>query len=96
VTLVLTINAPPSLEDDLVDYILGSGLVGGFTSYPVMGHGESEDLSIAEQVAGSRKRIQFEVLIDESKAARLTDKLGSEVGPDITYWQYQLVGIGRT
>jgi len=93
---LLVMNLPPALEEDLIDYLLSLECVGGFTSYAAQGHGEHENLSIAEQVSGRRKRIQFEVLIEEESVETVTSGLAGEVGADITYWQQPMNNLGRT
>lgn len=94
---LLTINLPPALEEDLVDYLLTVDTLKGFTSYHAMGHGEHDNLSIAEQVSGRRKRIQFEILLeDESEAEHIVSGLATQVGKDIKYWQLPVNGLGST
>lgn len=93
---LLIINLPPALEEDLVDYLLTLDFVQGFTSYPVQGHGEHENLSIAEQVSGRRNRKQFEMLIDAKNYEQITTGLADAVGKDILFWQMPVQQIGRT
>lgn len=94
---LLTINLPPALEEDLIDYLMKLDLLKGFTSYQAMGHGEHENLTIAEQVSGRRRRIQFEILLDdEADAEAIISGLADEVGKDIRYWQLPVSGIGTT
>ena len=95
-SVLLTINLPPALEEDLVDYLLSLDFVVGFTSYAVQGHGEHRNLSVAEQVTGRRKRMQFEMLIDEAEYKQITSALAAAVGKDLTYWQIPVNHIGRT
>ena len=92
---LLVLNIPPELEDDLVDYLLSVPELGGFTSYPVRGHGENRRLSIAEQVAGRRGRIQFELILPEESITDLLENLEPEVGTDIFFWQQEVVRSGR-
>src|SRR5690606_13563824 len=61
ITTMLVLNVPPELEEDLVDYLLTLEAVAGFTSFRVHGHGEHAHLSIAEQVAGRRARLRYEI-----------------------------------
>ncbi|TNE75753.1 MAG: DUF3240 domain-containing protein, partial [Gammaproteobacteria bacterium] len=89
------LNIPPELEEDLVDYLLAREEVGGFTSYPVHGHGEQGHLSIAEQVTGRRKRVQFETLLPERHVEAVIGGLVSEVGNGIHYWQLPVAQSGR-
>ena len=94
---LLTLNLPPTLEEDLVDYLLALDIHSGFTSYQAMGHGEHTNLTIAEQVSGRRKRVQFEILLDdETEAQKIIAGLASEVGRDIRYWQIPVSGLGGT
>lgn len=93
---LLIINLPPALEEDLVDYLLTLDSVQGFTSYAVQGHGEHENLSIAEQVSGRRNRKQFEMLIEAGEFESITAGLASSVGKDILFWQMPVQQIGRT
>ena len=91
--LILTIA--PSLEDELSDYLLSLVEVGGFTSYPVRGHGENRQLSIAEQVTGRQKRVQFELILAAEHVATVLHGLKENVGSDIFYWYQDVNGSGR-
>ncbi|WP_461518626.1 DUF3240 family protein [Porticoccus sp.] len=93
-TTLLVLNITPELEEDLVDYLLSSTEVSGFTSYPVHGHGEQHNLSIAEQVSGRRKRIQFEILLPEEYSAEVLAGLAEQVGKGIHYWQLPVLRSG--
>lgn len=96
-TTLLVLNLPPALEEDLIDYLLSLDAVSGFTSYHAMGHGEHDNMSIAEQVSGRRKRLQFELLLEDGEVAeRIVAGLGSAVGQDIRYWQQPVGGLGET
>lgn len=92
---MLVLNIPPALEEDLIDYLLSQAAVKGFTSYEARGHGSDLELSIAEQVSGRQKRIQFELLIEEEAIQPLLDGLSAEVGKDIVYWQQLIENIGH-
>ncbi|MBD2858655.1 DUF3240 family protein [Spongiibacter sp. KMU-158] len=91
---LLVLNIPPELEDELVDYLLGIEALSGFTSYPVRGHGEQRRLSIAEQVTGRRKRVQFELILSAPALTTLLEGLSS-VGTDIYYWYQDVAGSGH-
>ena len=59
---LVILNAPPSLEEALVDWLLAHGSGTGFTSFPAEGHSTRHDnLSTAEQVSGRQRRQQFQV-----------------------------------
>jgi len=91
----LVLNIAPELEEDLIDYLLSLDAVTGFTSYEARGHGHNADMSLAEQVSGRRKRLQFELLIEEIAIAGLLSNLSIEVGKDINYWQETVTNFGR-
>lgn len=94
---MLVLNVPPVLEEDLVDYLLSHPDIDGFTSFAAAGHGAAgSSLSIAEQVTGRRKRIQFEIIMASDRVNRVTENLGTTVGPDIVYWQTPVQGLGRS
>ncbi|MDD2934151.1 MAG: DUF3240 family protein [Methylotenera sp.] len=69
---LLIIIAPPDLEETLIDILLQKTEISGFTTSNVSGHGSSHGegvvkLSIAEQVTGRQRRVQFmthAVLVD--------------------------------
>lgn len=94
--VLLIINLPPALEEDLVDYLLSIDSVEGFTSYAVQGHGDHRNLSVAEQVSGRRSRVQFEMVIDQNDFEPITSSLGKAVGKDLLYWLMPVLDIGRT
>jgi Protein of unknown function (DUF3240) len=61
-SVMVTVNVPPALEERFVDWLLSSDVVAGFTSYVAYGHGASHDhLSVAEQVSGRQRRIEFRI-----------------------------------
>ncbi|MDH3787240.1 MAG: DUF3240 family protein [Xanthomonadales bacterium] len=93
---LLRINIPPGLEEDMVDLLLASGEIRGYQSYPTRGHGSVGAMTIAEQVAGRRDRVQFEIVLD---AALLQSTLAvlKEAFPvrDVIYWVLPVVQSGR-
>lgn len=92
---LLVLNIAPQIEDEMVDYLLAQSSVSGFTSYPVRGHGEHSYLSIAEQVSGRRKRIQFEIIMAVPEVDELLAGLAANVGKEIAYWQLPIINFGR-
>lgn len=92
---LLVLNIPPELEDELVDYLLSLPGAGGFSSYPVRGHGEQARLSIAEQVSGRRKRIQFELILSQELIDSVLTGLREQVGTDIYFWQQAVTRSGH-
>jgi hypothetical protein len=93
---LLVMNAPPALEEDLVDYLLSLPFIEGFTSFQANGHGQSTGLNVSEQVTGRQQRIQFEIILAEELAAAVLGGLTQQVGPGITYWQLPVTQPGRS
>ena len=91
---LLILNTRPELEEDLVDYLLSLSCVSGFTSYPVRGHGHHQNLSVAEQVSGRRKRLQVEIMLEEDAVPTLLSGLVENVGRDINWWRMPVMDSG--
>ena len=52
---LLNLVVTPEVEDAVADWLLEYPTVTGFSSYPISGHGSSEQrMTLAEQVAGRR------------------------------------------
>ncbi|MCB1664956.1 MAG: DUF3240 family protein [Pseudomonadales bacterium] len=91
--LVLTLS--PALEEEIIDYLLGQNSVVSFTSQQVNGHGDHGALSVAEQVSGRRKRVQYQVVLPQREIAALLAGLAASVGKDIEYWEQPIRGYGH-
>lgn len=94
--LLLRLNVPPSLEEDMVDLLLASADITGYQSYPIRGHGSVGSMTIAEQVAGRRDRVQFEIVLDSGVLESTLQKL-KEAFPvrDVIYWVLPVIQSGR-
>ncbi len=93
---MLRLNIPPGLEEDVVDLLLASSEIRGYQSYPTRGHGQVGSMSIAEQVAGRRDRIQFEVVLDEAVLEQVLGALKEAFPvPDVIYWVLPILRSGR-
>ncbi len=92
---MLVMNINPELEEDMVDFLLEQEFIKGFTSYQVNGHGASANMSLAEQVSGRSKRVQLEVLLDQTEVSTILAGLKSNVGVDIVYWEQAISNHGR-
>lgn len=92
---MLVLNTAPELEEELIDYLLQFEQIAGFTSFIVHGHGEHGNLSLAEQVAGRRKRSQYEIFVESAVIPKILEGLASEVGTDIVYWEQNIRNFGR-
>lgn len=76
----LTLVAPTSLEEQIVDHLLAhADWVGDFTAYGVDGHGSPHGIvSTHEQVRGRAGRVQIDILIAAAHARDLVDDLKRE------------------
>ena len=95
--VLIVITAPPSLESNLVDWLLSRNGGTGFSSTPVNGHSTHHDhLSVAEQVSGRQKRIQFQVQISGDRLDELLSRLESDFnGADLHYWAVPVIAQGH-
>lgn len=93
---LLRLNIPPSLEEEFVDELLSSDVIEGYQSYNTRGHGQVGAMTIAEQVAGRRNRVQFEIALDETSVAPLLQQLKAAFPTtDIIYWLLPISESGR-
>jgi len=93
---LLRLNIPPDLEEDIVDLLLANPQIRGYQSYPIRGHGRVGSMTIAEQVAGRRNRVQFEIVLDsEVLEATLQQLKESFPTPDAIYWVLPVLQSGR-
>ncbi|MEJ2645905.1 MAG: DUF3240 family protein [Gammaproteobacteria bacterium] len=94
---LLVLIASPSLEEVLADWLLDREDGTGFSTVPVSGHGSGlVNLSAAEQVAGRRRRVQFQIHGSrdhlESTLAGLKQDFA---GADLHYWMIPLLDAGH-
>jgi hypothetical protein len=93
---LLRLNIPPDLEEDIVDLLLANPDIRGYQSFPIRGHGRVGAMSIAEQVAGRRDRIQFEIVLDRSVLDSTLQSLKQAFPtPDVIYWVLPVIKSGR-
>jgi len=93
---LVTINVPPLLEEAVVDCLLAIDATDGFSSLVVSAHGsEHETLSLAEQVAGRKKQIRFQMYVPEQQIKVLIERLKQDFsGAGIHYWVMPVLESG--
>jgi len=93
---LVTINVPPLLEEAVVDCLLAIDTADGFSSLVVSAHGsEHESLSLAEQVAGRKKQIRFQMYVPEQQIKVLIKRLKQDFsGAGIHYWVMPVLESG--
>jgi hypothetical protein len=95
--VLVVITSPPSLESQLVDWLLSQEGGIGFSSTAVNGHSARHDhLSIAEQVSGRQRRLQFQVQLAGHRLDRFLNTLKAEFGgADLHYWVVPVIAGGH-
>jgi len=94
---LVVLNAPPDLEEPVVDWLLGRDENTGFTSFPVFGHStRHDDLDSAEQVSGRQRRQQFQVQIRADAVSTFLDDARSSFGTaGVHFWVLPIAAGGR-
>ncbi|QWF70701.1 DUF3240 family protein [Methylomonas paludis] len=94
---LLTIDVPPSLEETLVDCLLGLDNVLKFSSFSSNAHDHLlQDLSLVEQVTGRQRKISFQIHVDKSGVAELINRLKTEFsGSGLHYWVIPIIVHGK-
>jgi hypothetical protein len=94
---LIVLNAPPDLEEPVVDWLLARDDSTGFTSFPVFGHSTShEGLSAAEQVSGRQRRQQFQIQIRAGAVKPFLDDIRRSFGAaGIHFWVLPLSQGGQ-
>ena len=95
--VLIVVTSPPSLEGQVVDWLLSRERVTGFSSTPVHGHGtRHEHLSVAEQVFGKQRRVQFQVQIERDDLETFLQHFRKTFdGADLHYWVVPLLAAGQ-
>lgn len=94
--VLLFINISPGLEEEFVDALLSNKHVEGYQCHPTSGHGQVGAMTLAEQVAGRRNRVQFELLLDTELVEPVLGGLKTALpSPDIIWWTVPVSATGR-
>jgi len=93
--MLLTIIAPPSMEEELIDWLLTQPNITGFTSQTANGHGSGHEMNIAEQVSGRRRQITFMIVLQKLMAESIiVDLKHCFSGSRLHYWLSPLTEHG--
>lgn len=93
--MLLTIIAPPAIEEELIDWLLMQEDITGFTSQIANGHGAGHAMSLAEQVTGRRRQITFAIELKKESADKIIAQLKLNFsGSGLHYWLIQLPQSG--
>jgi hypothetical protein len=95
-SVIVSLNASPTLEGRLTDWLLERDERLGFTSFAAHGHGSHGPLSIAEQVSGRQKRVELRVeLAADELAAFLAGLRNGFGGADVYYVVCPVIASGH-
>lgn len=94
---LLNLVVSPAVEDTVTDWLLTRDELSGFSTYPISGHGSSEHaMSLAEQVAGKRKQVLFQLLMPCDPALELLKEIRRDFrGSGMHYWLMPVVESGH-
>lgn len=94
---LLNLVVTPEVEDSVTDWLLERDGVSGFSSHPIAGHGSSEHaMTLAEQVAGRRRQVLFQVHLTRDAATALLAAIRQEFhGSGMHYWLLPLLDSGH-
>jgi hypothetical protein len=95
--ILLSLIVAPAVEDTLVDWLLARRENIGFTSFPVYGHGASEQaMTQAEKVTGRKKQILFQTYLNRQQSKVIVDALITDFkGSGMHYWTVPLIEGGH-
>jgi hypothetical protein len=93
----LTLVVPPSIEEKLIDLLLGTAGNEVFTSVPVFSHGTAHGrLNNVEQVMGRSAAAQVQIIVTENELNRLLEGLRRDFrGTGLRYWAHLLTLEGE-
>lgn len=93
--MLLTIIAPPAMEEEIIDWLLTQSAITGFTSQASNGHGSGHEMTLAEQVTGRRRQITFMVQLQKQMATSTILNLKQcFTGSGLHYWLMPLTESG--
>ncbi len=95
--VLITLTVPPSVEESMVDWLLQFNDHSGFTSHRANGHSSRLDgLNLAEQVAGRKEQVRFQMHISSDDLPRLLNSLREAFnGAGLHYWITPLIDAGH-
>jgi hypothetical protein len=81
----------------VTDWLLSQSSVSGFSSHLIAGHGSSEHaMSLAEQVAGKRRQVLFQLHMPCTEARELLQSIKRQfAGSGMHYWLQPVLESGH-
>lgn len=96
-TCLINLVVTPEVEDAVTDWLLERDGVAGFSSHPIAGHGSSvHAMSLAEQVAGRRRQILFQLYLPLDEAQALLAAVRQDfAGSGMHFWLLPVLDSGH-
>jgi hypothetical protein len=96
-TVSVTLNVAPAFEERVIDWLLGQEAIAGFTGHVAYGHGSrASDLTVAEQVSGRQRRVEFRVELAAAALDEFVRLLGARfAGTDLYYLVTPVLRFGH-
>jgi hypothetical protein len=92
---LMTLIVLPEFAEALSDWLLLHPDVSGFTSAQTSGHGSHHEMSLTEQVAGSRKQRMFWLECNDGQSETLLAALKAAFpSVEMHYWLTPLIASG--
>ncbi len=94
---LLVLTAKPSINEEIIDWLISHPIETGFTSFDVSGHGsQMTNLSIAEQVSGRQKKTRFQIMVEDQELESFVQSLKLEFKQSgIHYWVQPIIEEGE-
>lgn len=96
-TCLLNLVVSPEVESPVSDWLLAHPGVSGFSSHTIAGHGSSEhSMTLAEQVAGKRRQVMFQLHLPCAAARSLLEEIKVEfANSGMHYWLQPVIESGH-
>lgn len=96
-SVAVTLSLAPSLEERMIDWLLGRDDVATFTGYTTYAHGgDGRDLTVAEQVSGRQRRLELRVEVRATAVdAWLAELAAGFAGADVDFHVTPILRSGR-
>lgn len=94
---LLNLVVSPEVEDNVTDWLLARDGVAGFSTLPIAGHGsDPARMTLAEQVAGKRRQVLFQLHLACADALALVEAVKDDFrGSGMHYWLVPILASGH-
>lgn len=94
---LLNLVVSPEVEDNVTDWLLAREDVKGYSTIPIAGHGgDPARMTLAEQVAGRRRQVLFQLHLPCADVLSLLEAVKTDFqGSGMHYWLVPIVASGH-